>query len=343
MSVQAGYNQQQEDNLFAAIGWPRDGYRLFEIATLDESSLDGWFFPIQESNALFMKCEMWAALGGVDERFDAPGGGLLNLDMFQRAMELPGARLVKLLGEGTFHQLHGGTATNSPIQELHENLSRWADQYAEIRGRSFTLSIPEYPPTFIGVLPRAALIHLLRAAIDPVWPTIWPGTVGVEPPLGLHFNRELWSCNTPKRPDDPRLAAILDLAHAEFRADRYDSVASLARLMYSHSPMEPEPRRLLALVCGWLLEGDKGMMRSPEYHRAQSKAYEFLGEHELAAPHKMRVHSSKMRQRLKPIAGAVLDLLSSLRHPIDNGARQQIRVRLQSKLSRSINRLLRIG
>ena len=32
----AGYDETREDELLASIGWPQDGYRLFEIATLDE-------------------------------------------------------------------------------------------------------------------------------------------------------------------------------------------------------------------------------------------------------------------------------------------------------------------
>jgi hypothetical protein len=200
--------------------------------------------------------------------------------------------------------------------------------------------MPRCPPTFIGVLPRPALVHFLRAALDPVWETVWPGS-GMEPPLGRHFNRELWSCAPTKRPADPKLAAILDIAHAEFRARRYDSVASLARLVFSRDRTETEARRLLALAGGWLLEGDNGLARSPEYHRAQSAAYEILGERKLAVVHRRRIPAAKIKRRLKPIALAVLDLVSSTRHPIDQAARQQTRLRLQQKLVRSINRLRR--
>ena len=337
MSVVSGYNQQREDDLLADIDWPRDGYRLFEIATLDEPSLDGWFFPTQESNALFMKRAMWDAIGGADQRFDSPGGGLLNLDIFRRAMELPEARLVRLLGEGNFHQLHGGVATNAPVEELHDKLFCWAQQYARIRGYNYGLPIPPHAPTYIGMLPRAEFVHFVRAAIDPVWHTIWPGS-GVESPLGNHFNRNSWSSSSPTRPADPKLAAILDLAYAEFRARRYDSVASLCRLIYSRDPREQEPRRLLPLANGWLLEGDKGQPRSPDYHRALSKAYDLLGEDQLAALHKTRIRTSGVRQRLKPIAAATLDVVAALRHPNDESARQWTRLRLRKNLKSAADR-----
>lgn len=132
-AIEAGYNKDRDDALLASIEWPRDGYRLFEIATFAGSSTDGWFIPISESNALFLQREAWDALGGLDERFDAPGGGLINCDIWRRALELPGAEQVILLGEGTFHQLHGGIATNATPQSL----SQWAEQYRAIRGHSW--------------------------------------------------------------------------------------------------------------------------------------------------------------------------------------------------------------
>ena len=49
-AIRAGYDAAREDALLASIDWPEDGYRLFEISTLDESSVEGWFCPIAESN-----------------------------------------------------------------------------------------------------------------------------------------------------------------------------------------------------------------------------------------------------------------------------------------------------
>jgi len=103
----------REDALLAAIHWPEDGYRLFEIAIFAGSCVGGWFRPIGESNAVFICRDAYIRLGGFDERFDLPGGGFVNLDFFRRAVLREGSELVVLLGEGTFHQLHGGIATNT--------------------------------------------------------------------------------------------------------------------------------------------------------------------------------------------------------------------------------------
>lgn len=165
-SIESGYDSGKEDALLESIGWPDDGYRLFEIGTMDESSVNGWLKPISESNALFLRREFWEALGGMDERFDAPGGGLLNLDTFNRALGSPGAELVILLGEATFHQLHGGTNTNSPLVRQHDNWTRWGSQYRSIRGRPWELTRPKHAPTYIGTLPQAMLPHLIRSAND---------------------------------------------------------------------------------------------------------------------------------------------------------------------------------
>ena len=43
-----------------------------------------------------------------------PGGGYANLDLFERLAVTPGVTLATILGEGSFHQVHGGTTTNQP-------------------------------------------------------------------------------------------------------------------------------------------------------------------------------------------------------------------------------------
>jgi glycosyltransferase involved in cell wall biosynthesis len=163
-SMESGYDRAREDALLASIDWPNDGYRLFEIGSMDESSVDGWFKPIAESNALFLRREFWEVLGGLDERFDSPAGGLLNLDTYNRALEWPEAELVVLLGEATFHQLHGGTNTNIPLVRQHENWMVWGPQYAKIRGRPYEIAQPKHPPTCIGTFPGPMLARFAQAA-----------------------------------------------------------------------------------------------------------------------------------------------------------------------------------
>lgn len=150
-----GYGPEAEDALLASIGWPADGYRLFEISVFAGSSKEGWFRPMAESNALFLPRDRVAELGGYDLRFRSPGGGLANLDFYRRACALPDARLVVLLGEGTFHQVHGGVTTRSPEEGAPSHWERLHGEYMEIKGEPFVL--PQLEPLYLGSLPPAVL------------------------------------------------------------------------------------------------------------------------------------------------------------------------------------------
>ena len=109
-----------------------------------------------ESNGLFMPKAMWDELGGLDESFALPGGGLSNHDLYRRACELDGAELVVLLGEGTFHQIHGGAATSGRFgwKEMH-------DEYVALRGRDY--QPPQNAPRYVGRVPAAALDALAES------------------------------------------------------------------------------------------------------------------------------------------------------------------------------------
>jgi hypothetical protein len=278
LAMRAGYDQAREDALLASIGWPADGYRLFDVATFDESSIEGWFDPISESNALFLSRETWNLLGGVDERFSSPGGGLVNLDTFRRAVGLPESELVILLGEGTFHQLHGGVATNADPKTFARSYEQWTAEYQRIRGRSYELPHPRRRPTYLGVLPRPALARFTHAAVSGCHPWL------PEPPLGRAFDRMLWSPEPPVRPVDPALAAAIAIAHGELRAGRYDSACAVARLVRSRAPDEAEPQRLLSLVARRLPEADHAEVNAP-YHFALAEAHRLLGGTERAKWH----------------------------------------------------------
>jgi glycosyltransferase involved in cell wall biosynthesis len=153
----AGYDQAAEDELLAGTGWEHDGYSLFSVSTLAASSARGWFAPMGESNGLFMAKSLWQELGGLSEEFALPGGGLSNHDLYRRACELDDVALVVLLGEATFHQIHGGAATSGRVtwDAMH-------DEYVRLRGRAYT------PPTknrlYLGTVPEAALPHIEHSA-----------------------------------------------------------------------------------------------------------------------------------------------------------------------------------
>jgi glycosyltransferase involved in cell wall biosynthesis len=150
-SVPLGYDQQEEDRLLDSVDWTVDGYRLFDISVFAGSSLGGWFAPMFESNALFLTKKLWAELGGYDERFRSPGGGMVNLDTYARACALPDIQLITLLGEGTFHQVHGGVSTNATVHPWNS----FHDEYVAIRGHPITK--PDAVPLFVGFVDRHVL------------------------------------------------------------------------------------------------------------------------------------------------------------------------------------------
>lgn len=129
-----GYDQSTEDALLESLDWERNGYRLFDISVFDESSGPSWFHPVAESNSLFMARDLWRELGGYCEEFTSPGGGFVNLDSWKRACELPRVTPILLAGEATFHQIHGGVATNRP-QVATEPMR---DEYRRIRGIDYS-------------------------------------------------------------------------------------------------------------------------------------------------------------------------------------------------------------
>ncbi len=132
LSIAKGYGPQAEDALLEGIGWPADGYRLFEVASLAGANPGGFFGPVNESCCLLLPRALWDEAGGLDERFDLPGGGLVSLDLFDRLLELPDSQLVVLLGEGSFHQVHGGASTTPGADH-----AAWNAQYEALRGRPY--------------------------------------------------------------------------------------------------------------------------------------------------------------------------------------------------------------
>ena len=111
-AVSKGYDEGYEDRLFEQIEWPVDGYQLFDIGHFIGGR--DWFDGQWESNCVFVPRSLLDQVGAMDHDFNLPGGGFANLDFFERMTTSPRINLVTILGEGSFHQVHGGTTTNAP-------------------------------------------------------------------------------------------------------------------------------------------------------------------------------------------------------------------------------------
>lgn len=161
-SILEGYNESVEAKLLQSINWPNEGYRLFEIACLSGSGSAGFFKPMAESNCICVPAQFYVQLGGYDEAFVETGGGQVNLDFYKRCVEHEDSVLFTLLGEGSFHQLHGGVTTGTKGSDREQAMINHFAEYAALRGG------PYCPPSkrtiFLGAIPDSALRFVRHGA-----------------------------------------------------------------------------------------------------------------------------------------------------------------------------------
>ena len=139
--------------------WPENGYRLWEIAAPTPQVRRGYAAPTAESNCIFLRKHLFDELGGFDERNTAPGGGFVNLDFFARAVAVADP-VFTLLGEGTFHQMHGGAATGLAEPSLQKRLKQWRAE-SEALGQVIA---PDYEFILAGHMPLECANWLARNA-----------------------------------------------------------------------------------------------------------------------------------------------------------------------------------
>lgn len=171
-SVLDGYNQQAEDELLARCGWKENGYRLYTVAGAYADTSEGWFGMLFESGCFGIRQDDYLALGGFDEGFVTRGGGLVNLDFLQRALATKELRYTVLLGEGTFHQFHGGVASNAPRPQ--RPWDEFHDEYVRIRGKNFVRVARR--PFLIGTMPKEVVRIAKFSAVNAfeLWETRAP-------------------------------------------------------------------------------------------------------------------------------------------------------------------------
>ncbi len=153
-TVPNGYDQATEDALLEKSRWREDGYALFGISTLAQSSGRGFLGGVpSEFSWVALTKSLFNALGGFDLRFQSPGGGLVNHHFRDRAVFRPGTNLVALLGEGVFHQVHGGIATNVAAKDHPK--ARFLAEYRALMGEDYA-DKPGPAPLYLGHMPKIA-------------------------------------------------------------------------------------------------------------------------------------------------------------------------------------------
>jgi cephalosporin hydroxylase len=167
-AMEAGYDQAAEDALFDRIAWPTAGYRLFEIGQFVGDR--DWFDGMWESNCIFTTRAQLEQVGGYDESFETAGGSYANLELYERLGTGSGVTVVSMLGEGSFHQTHGGTTTNQPdAVERRSRVFSYGEEFVEIRGRRFRG--PGKPIHYVGRIASGAARRTKPRRLSPsAWP-----------------------------------------------------------------------------------------------------------------------------------------------------------------------------
>ena len=148
-SVAEGYGPEEERRLLEAVNWFQNGYRLWEIAAATPQTRHGFSASTAESNCIFMSRDLFFRIGGFDERSRVAGGGLTNLEFFARAVAAADP-VFTILGEGTFHQEHGGAATGLPKNALDDALREWqleGDKLGYVIGSPYEFILAGHMPS----------------------------------------------------------------------------------------------------------------------------------------------------------------------------------------------------
>jgi len=158
-SIEEGYNAEVERQLLESVRWQENGYRLFEVSAPSGSTRFGFFGNAPESGCLFMHRSLFDEIGDYDERYAHPGGGLVSLDFFWRAVT-NATTVFTLLGEGHFHQIHGGASTGLPKTDHPETFRSWKAEYERL-SRPFFTPFP-YEPILVGHIPKECEPWMVR-------------------------------------------------------------------------------------------------------------------------------------------------------------------------------------
>ncbi len=143
-----------EKRHLARINWPAEGYNLLNYAIFPGENHDRSLIGSIETNCLITTREVFEDCGGFDERFDEPGAGFANLEIFSRLIHHPKNTYVIFPGEGSFHQDHGGTTTKKSPEERDILVARFRENHSKITGSEYLINVKS--PMMYGILRHSA-------------------------------------------------------------------------------------------------------------------------------------------------------------------------------------------
>lgn len=124
LSQERGYDRPFETEILKKSRWWMYPSAIFDISVTGGSTPKNFNILPVESNSLGINKNLFLDLGGFKEGFKIPGGGQINLDLWQRICEHKSSKIFYFKNHGTFHQIHGGMSTNSKnfyLQKKIEN------------------------------------------------------------------------------------------------------------------------------------------------------------------------------------------------------------------------------
>jgi len=131
---------KREQKILDRLSWPDNGYALFRHATMPGERINKNFISAIESNCLITTKAVLDQHGGYDERFDEPGAGLANIELYMRLIHQHDVDYVMLAGEGTFHQDHGGVTTGANVEQRERKVERYRQRFQEVTGSETILN-----------------------------------------------------------------------------------------------------------------------------------------------------------------------------------------------------------
>ncbi len=135
-----GYDAAREDALLASIRGLKTATGCSRLRPWTNQVWRAGFCPIAESNALFLKRELWDALQGMDEGSTPPGAGL-SISIYSIAPLH--CRIAACHSSGRGGRFINCTAASQPtVPPNTGELAKMAGQYAQIRRRPYQIPVP---------------------------------------------------------------------------------------------------------------------------------------------------------------------------------------------------------